>query len=481
MVSSNTVDTADVLVRNGKIVAIGEGVSSGADRAIDASGLFLLPGLVDPEAHLGVTRAFHEDLTSESRAAVASGITTWGVQQVAVNTGPDYIPNPSPDDHVSWLKQLPQAIDTINRVASNDVFLTAAVMTNEQAEEVLELAETFGVTSFKMYMHLAAGPDKLAPKWYAGRRIHEFDDGTVYRVMRQVSRLGYPGLLSIHCENWDISWVLEEDLRREGRQDMAAWEAKSPAFVEAGHVRTYAYYAGVTGCPLHIQHVTTPETVAEIERARAEGIRIFGQTGHHYLVLDRSAWKINVPLRSQEVRDWLWRAVRQGRIDAIGSDHVGQTKTKEEMLADNVWDTGSGFPSRVEMLLPAMLSEGVSRGRVDLQDVVRLCSENPARLWGVFPRKGRIAVGADADICFVDMGRKMTVSAASINSAASWSLFEGWQCTGWPVATMLRGSLVAVWPEEQDSAKITNTPMGRYLPRSTEKVPYENSPERLIR
>lgn len=472
---------ADVLIEDGKVAALGRAGGWNADRSIDVSGHYVLPGVVDPEAHLGVLKPFEEDVAAESHAAVATGVTTWGIQQVVVNTAPEHLPEVTAEDHVPWSERLPWAIDAIGRSASNDVYLTAVLMTDKQVDEVPRLATEFGVTSFKMYMHLQAGPEKLGPKWYAGHRVHAFDDGTVYRAMRAIAGLGYPGILSVHCENWDIGWALEDELRAAGRNDMAAWDAKSPAFVEAGHVRHYAYYAGVTGCPLHIQHVTTPETVEEIEKARREGVTIYGQTGHHYLVLDRSAWKINVPLRSEQTREWMWQALRDGQIDAIGSDHVAQDKTREEMLGETVWDTLSGFPSRVETLLPALLSEGVAQGRFSLEDVVRVACEHPARLWGLYPRKGALEVGSDGDVCVVDLDREVEVQRSNIVSPAPWSIFEGWRFKGWPVATILRGQVKAVWPQGQDRAELAPQGGGRYVPRPAPSAPYRAAPARVIR
>jgi len=293
-----------------------------------------------------------------------------------------------------------------------------------------------------------------------------FDDGTIYLGMEKAAEIGPPGLICIHPENYEIVRIFEERLKRAGRTDMAAWDERSAHFCEAGHVRTYAYYAGVTGCPLYVVHTTTPETIQEIIKARAEGVKIFSQTGHHYLTLSHYVWKINVPLRDDATMAQLWDALRVGHINCIGSDHVDWGMSREEMDKGNVWETISGFPSRIEALLPVMLTEGVGRGRISLEKLVEVCSENPARIFGLYPKKGTISIGSDADLVLVDLERTMKVRREMIYSSAGWSIWESKELKGWPVMTILRGQVIMEWPEGAPRAKITvERPAGRYIPR----------------
>jgi len=247
---------------------------------------------------------------------------------------------------------------------------------------------------------------------------------------------------------------------------MAAWDERSPHFCEAGHVRTYAYYAGVTGCPLYIVHTTTRESIQEILKARAEGVKIYSQTGHHYLTLSHDVWKINVPLRDEKTMAELWEALRAGHIDCIGSDHVDWGMSREQMDKGSVWETSSGFPSRVEALLPVLLTEGVHRGRLSLEKLVKICCENPARIFGLYPKKGALSIGSDADLVLVDLERTMRVSRDMIYSSAGWSIWEGKELKGWPVMTILRGQVIMEWPEGAPKAQIMmERPSGRYIPR----------------
>jgi len=302
--------------------------------------------------------------------------------------------------------------------------------------------------------------------WKSSWPAYSFDDGSIYNVFTAVAKLGAPAIALLHCENWEIARVLQERLVAAGRTDMGAWDDRSPAFTEAGHARTYLYYARIAGCPIYIVHATTAETFAEIEKARAEGLTVYSEIGTHYLVLHKDAWKINVPLRDRSTHETLWHALASGAIDCIGSDHVAHTRTRESMETSNVWTTISGFPSRVEGMLPMMLSEGVNKGRISIERLAQVASENPARIFGLYPKKGVIVPGADADLIVVDLQRRATITKQLLHTITPWSVYEGWDVTGWPVMTLVRGNIIMEWPAGESRAKVTEASVGQYLRRS---------------
>jgi dihydroorotase-like cyclic amidohydrolase len=232
-------------------------------------------------------------------------------------------------------------------------------------------------------------------------------------------------------------------------------------------VHAYTYYARILKCPLYIQHTTTPETIDEITRARADGATIYAQTGPHYLSLTEDMWRINVPLRSAETIEILWEALADGRIDTVGSDHTNTGRPRKEMeVPGDIWATRTGFSSRGEAALPVMLNDGVNRGRISLVRMVQVCSENTARIFGLYPKKGVIAPGSDADLVVVDLDRKVKVTSDMVHSSAGWTLWEGREMKGWPVMTMLRGKVIAEWADGEKRPEITSKPFGRYQPRS---------------
>ena len=444
---------------DGKIAAVGTNeFLPAADREIDLAGRYLLPGAIDPECHLGSHRPLADDFQSETRAAAAAGVTTWGMQLVslAITGGADKVKGAS--DIPSFTRAMPLYYEAA-RTAAIDYFLTPILGTDEHVTEIPYLAREHGISSFKLHLQMQ-GPWK--PSWPA----YSFDDGSIYNVFAAVAKLGAPAIALLHCENWEIARVLQERLVAAGRTDMGAWDDRSPAFTEAGHARTYLYYARIAGCPIYIVHATTAETFAEIEKARVEGLTVYSEIGTHYLVLHKDAWKINVPLRDRSTHDTLWRALASGAIDCIGSDHVAHTRTRESMETGNVWTTISGFPSRVEGMLPMMLSEGVNKGRISIERLTQVASENPARIFGLYPRKGAIVPGADADLIVVDLKRRATITKQLLHTITPWSIYEGWVVTGWPVMTLVRGNIVMEWREGEARAKVTETSVGQYVRRS---------------
>ncbi len=380
-----------VAILNGKITAVGsDAFLPAANREIDLSGKYLLPGVIDPECHLGSHRALADDFYSETRAAAAAGVTTWGMQLVslAITGGADKVKGPG--DIPSFTRAMPRYYEA-SRTAAIFFFLTPILGTDEHVAEIPYLAREHGISSFKLHLQMQ-GP------WKSSWPAYSFDDGSIYNAFDAVAKLGVPAIALLHCENWEIARVLQERLMAAGRTDMGAWDDRSPAFTEAGHARTYLYYARIAGCPIYVVHVTSKETIAEIEEAKADGMTVYSEIGTHYLVLHKDAWKINVPLRDRSTHETLWRALASGAIDCIGSDHVAHTRTRESMETGNVWTTISGFPSRVEGMLPMMLSEGVNKGRISIERLAQVASENPARIFGLYPRKGAIVPGADADL-----------------------------------------------------------------------------------
>jgi dihydropyrimidinase/dihydroorotase len=429
-----------VAVVNGKIAVVGkDSFLPTGEREIDLAGKFLLPGVIDPECHLGSHRPLADDFYTETRAAAAAGVTTWGMQLVslAITGGAGNVKGPA--DIPSFTAAMPHYYEA-SRSAAIDFFLTPILGTDEHVGEIPYLAREHGIASFKLHLQMQ-GP------WKSSWPAYCFDDGSIFAAFQAVAKLGAPALALLHCENWEI-------------------DDRSPWFTEAGHARTYLYYARIAGCPIYIVHATTKETIAEIEKARAEGLTVYSEIGTHYLVLHKDAWKINVPLRDRATHDTLWHALSSGAIDCIGSDHVAHTRRREIMETGNVWTTISGFPSRVEGMLPMMLSEGVNKGRISMERLAQVASENPARIFGLYPRKGAIIPGADADLIVVDLKRRARITKELLHTVTPWSVYEGWDVTGWPVMTVVRGNIVMEWPENEPRAIVTEKSMGQYLRRS---------------
>lgn len=458
-----------IAIDKGKFVAITteENLPEGM-RIIDASGKYVMPGVIDPEGHPGHSEPLDLDADTETKAASAGGVTTWGILNPSPRMGQrPHKRDVDPEDVVSFMGVFPKAVEIMEKSSVVDFFFTFELETDEQALEIPQYVEKFGVTSHKFYLHCQRmGIDTY---WGARRTGHAvgFDDGTVYLAMENIAKIKNHGLMCLHCDNWEIARIFEKRLIESGRKDLSAWTERTPNWLEAHHIRAYSYIAKVTKCPIYIMHITTPESIAELVRAKSEGITIYGQTGPHYLSLTKDdGWKVSVALRDRESIEALWAAVSNGTIDTLGSDHVVARGSREEMDGKgNVWEMKSGFPSRVETSLPVILSEGVNKGRISFPRLVQLFCENPARIFGLYPKKGAITVGADADLAIVDLNKNLKVTNSMMHTRPGWSVYTGREIKGWPVMTILRGEVVMEWKEREAKSKIIAKPMGEYLPR----------------
>lgn len=464
--------SANIAVKDGKVVAITT-LKDGfeAKETIDVGGKYILPGLVDSEAHPGCYVPFEKDIKSESRAAAAAGVTTWGVHAPSTRLGAEpFIEYVQPGDVGPFSKVMPITQQIINRASAVDIWITPMLETDEQVAEIPRLANEFGITSYKLYLQ-SMKPE--LDKFWAGRKAglgHGFDDGVVFQTMEQVAKLGGSAITQIHAENWQLGRIFEKRLIEAGRTDFASWTDRSPYFAEVHHVRSYGYLAKITGSPLYIQHASTRHTHEEIRRLRGEGVKVYAQTGPVWLYLEpnQKAWRINVPIRYREDIEAIWEALADGTVDAVGSDHVisWDPNKREDMFNDNIWKLRTGFTSRVEMMLPVVLSEGVNKGRITLERAVEILCENPAKIFGLYPKKGSITVGGDADFCVIDLDREFTVTAESVVSRSGWSITEGQTFKGWPVLTILRGKVISKWADDEKKPwVIEDNTFGQYAAR----------------
>jgi dihydropyrimidinase len=482
---------AELILRNGKIVS-GEGIVNGGiaveegkivamgpdqllihgTQTIDVGGRYILPGLVDPESHVGAKFPFEEDIQSESCAALAGGVTTWGIQLSSRMLDPQLA---STEENAPVSKTFPAFQRAGDQHCRTDYFLTPVFVTEDQVMEIPELARKFGMTSFKFFLHLQSQrmiKSWRPASWYGFKE--SLDDGFIYLGLDLTAQLGPPGVVCLHPENEGISRIFAERLLKAGRRDLSAWEEKEPPFCEAGHIRTWAYYARAANCPVYFMHVTTQESVSEIVEARARGGTVFGQVGAEYLSLDRKIWKKSPPLRAPATIAKLWEALSHGDVDSTGSDHVNIKEPRNKIRGEDVWSMISGYPSRVEAHLPILLSDGVHQGRISLPRVVQIACENPAKIFGLYPRKGTLQVGSDADMVIVDLDLVRKVSNDQILSSSGWTMWEGREMKGWPVMVVLRGNVVMEWPVESVKPKIIGPPRGKYLPRVLGQARYSN-------
>lgn len=454
-----------IVAEDGQITHIGSNSSlpSGPD-VIDAEGKWVIPGVIDPHTHIGVGPAdatldrIRASWESESRAAVHKGVTTL----ISFQGGS---PIPMRDPHMPMLKK---QIAWGEEVSYTDFALHTIMQTPGHLDEQEALAEQ-GVVGFKhFYTAYKPGRDATAEQISIGYA----DDGTLYDSFSRLGRLRREGanvMGMIHAEDADICAHLEGELKALGRKDLAAWAEGRPNLACLVRSMVAAEIAQATGCPLYIVHVTTAEEVDLIRRMRSRGVPVYGETVIHYLThtMDMEERhgclpKVIPSIKSAADRDALWRGLADGTLTTLGTDHCPWTR--EEKLGpsgeqfNNIWDALPGMPC-VEYLLPAMLTFGVRQGRLGIEDVARIMSENPARRFGLYPRKGVLQVGSDADYVVLDLDRRVRVTPEYHRGwITDWSIYDGWEFHGMPETTVVRGSVVV------DRGEIVGSPgYGRYV------------------
>lgn len=426
--------SADLGVRGGKVAWVGSaGVDLSARSTIDATGLHVLPGVIDPHVHMTSPGTIEQFCVKHMPSMVTGGVTT--CIHFAETTD-------------SYLPLLHSDREAIERHALVDVGFHMILMREIHLAELPECLARFGVMSYKMYF--AAGGEEIYPGTFT------VDDGFLFRAFRQIAKLG-PGTIAMaHCENWEIARALTSELKAAGRTDAGVWTDARPAFCEEDAMRRAIFLAGVAGCPLYIVHSSIGKVTALVAQAVADGIDVVAETCPHYLTIHRDhpqalEAKYYPSVKSQQDLEALWGGLRDRWISTVGSDHIPMN----EIGGPDIWQTEGGLPGSAT-ILPVLLSEGVNKGRLTLERVVEVCSTAPARTFGLSPRKGLLVPGADADVVLVDLEKRVTFHHDMLHLPVA--LFDGWEFRGWPVLTMLRGEVVAV-----DGNVVATEGAGRYV------------------
>ncbi len=437
------VTAADVGVREGRIAAVlAPGVPARAGEEIDAGGRPVLPGVIEPHTHLGYRRPFADDVRTETASAALGGVTT-------VMTFHRHYRSAEPKPYDDF----PELVAAVEREAHVDVAFHFGILTEAQLRELPRYLD-WGVSSFKFYMAYRGADGRDVGM------INECDDGLMLEGFQTLAR--YPHAVAcVHCENTEMIGRYVRAVRAAGRADLAAWNAARPAFAEAENVRRAAYFAELAGCRLYYVHIGARESLAEAMAHRARHPRLLVETCTHYLTHTEDSpagplAKVNPPVRTAADVAAMWEGLRTGAIDTVGTDHCATTLAEKQ---GDIWQAVPGFPGMATSL-PVLLSEGVGRRGLSLSDVARVTSYNVARAFNLYPRKGRIQVGADADLVIVDLEQVRTVRAADLGSASDFSLYEGWTLRGWPVTTIVRGQIAA-----RDGALVAKPGTGRFVGR----------------
>lgn len=431
-------------VQGTKIVAIGaDDALPDARRTVDAKGGYIIPGLIDIHYHLGAggpIARIEEDFKTETPGAALNGVTTVCSMLATLDS---YVPVAN------------QVIKWGNATSSVNFALHCAIQVDRHFEELRQLCD-MGMSRFKMFYTAYKGEE--------GRKIGQLgcDDGMVYRACEFFADYGFPAMGTLHCEEQEIMDLLQPRYENK-RMDLAAWTEARPDFIEAMSLDSAAWIAKHTGATIHIAHMSTKEAVEELARWQRAGVKIYGETTPTYLTLTKHDdiglyGKINPPLRDKEDQEAIWAALRSGTITTMGTDTCPYTKAEKEQGGD-LWSALPGFATGVEVFCAVMISEGVNKGRLTIEQMVKVTSEGTARLLNVYPKKGALVPGADADIVVVDPRKEWTVrSKELVTRSKGWSPFEGMKGVGMPVFTMVNGEVVS------EDRELVGKAAGRFVP-----------------
>ncbi|HYP54878.1 MAG TPA: dihydropyrimidinase [Solirubrobacterales bacterium] len=443
LISAEGDQTADVWIEDGRIAAVGSGLPWTADRTIDAAGRYVLPGCVDVHTHMEVAlignageddgdgggglvgETTADDFASGTRAAAFGGTTT-------IVDFAEQAPGQTLQETVDgWHAKLARAEAPIDV----GFHLIARDLGEHPREELAALVED-GVTSVKLFMA------------YKGDLM--VDDDTLWRAMELAAELD--STVMVHAENGDAIHRLVERARAEGKRGPEFHAATRPCGTEVEAVGRAIELAKLAGCALYVVHVSCAGSVERIEAARAAGWPIFAETCTHYLFADESdlarpefegaKYVFTPPPRRAGDRERLWRALRTDALSAVSSDHSPASFDARKRLGRDDFAKIPNGTGGVEERLMLLHHHGVNAGRISLNRMVELLATNPAKLLGLHPRKGTLAVGADADLVVFDPEREVTLSAADLHSRSDHTIYEGQVVRGAPETVLVRGEPV---------------------------------------
>ncbi|HEY4348811.1 MAG TPA: allantoinase AllB [Gaiellaceae bacterium] len=447
IVTEDSTFRGSVAVSAGKIVEVISGDATiDAANVIDATGKVILPGLVDGHVHFNQPGRDHwEGYRTGSMAAAAGGVTT--VVDMPLNASPP----------TTSVERLARKRDVVQSESIVDYAQWGGLVD----DNVRQLPGLFaaGVVGCKAFMS-SSGTD-----------FERVDDDLLHAGLEAGAEAR--SLISVHAEDENATALLGQRLRDAGRTDRASWSESRPPSAELDAIRRAIECARSAHGNLHVVHVSIAAGLEEIARARREGVSVTAETCPHYLFFDQSDFerigpgaKCAPPLRSRDEVDALWDAVLDGLVDTIGSDHSPCLWEDKAKGIEDVWQAWGGI-SGLQTMLPALLTAGRPRG-LTLPALVRMTATSPARLFGLYPRKGAIAPGADADLVVVDPDRQWTLSADQLLYRNRHSAYVGCTFTGAVERTLVRGETVYL-----DGSITVQPGFGRLLRRNSPSTPLE--------
>ena len=441
----------NIMIEDGKVKALTSSASNvSASKKVDARGKYVLPGAIDPHVHYGVYTPINEAARTESRSAAVGGITTmirmlrlYGsyrnvTKQLEASRGNHYI----------------------------DYSIHASILRPEQVKEIQYLKE-LGINSLKIYMNLGADLNRIymdLDPYTRDIKAGEVDmtDELMSEIVKEGSMAQFTVL--VHAENPAICSEYMRKGKEVGKAGLEAWSDCRPASSEATSVHKVSELGRKYGTSLYFAHIGSTAALDAILGQRERGkSNYYIETCSHYLThtvdFSNITGKVVPPLRSKSDLQSMWSAVRNGIVDTIGSDHVAN-RLETKLGEGDIWSALAGFPG-IATMLPVLLSHGVNKDRINIERVAEVTSYNTARIFGMYPKKGTIQPGSDADLTIVDLDLEQNVTPDLLQSYSDYTIYDGHKLKGWPVMTIVRGKVV------MEGGQVNNDALGHgeFVPR----------------
>jgi dihydropyrimidinase len=416
---------ADIYIEGETIAAIGKNLKVKADQEIDAKGKLVMPGGIDPHVHLDMPfmgTYSSDNYETGTRAALYGGTTTVI----------DFILQTQGKSLQSALQEWKGRSDN-NAVGDYSFHMAVTDFNDETKKEIQHFIEQEGITSFKTFMA------------YKGALM--IDDRQMIGLMEEVKKHG--GLINVHATNGDMIDYLIGKHKSEGKLSPLYHYLSQPEVTEAEASERFVDMSNYTGCPGYIVHLTCEGALNAVRNATRRNQNVFVETCIQYLILDASLyekdfegakWVMSPPLREKKDQETLWAGINQGLVQVVATDHCPFMWEQKLMGKDDFSKIPNGHPA-IENRMELLFSEGVNKGKITLNKYVEVASTNAAKIFGMFPKKGTIAVGSDADIVILDPNEVHTLSAKTHHMNVNYSGYEGWEVKGKVKTVLLRGQV----------------------------------------
>lgn len=442
--TASNVFEADILAEEGRITRIAKsGIRGRADEVVDARGRLVMPGIIDSHVHLELYFAgakTKDTFETGTRAAAHGGVTT--IVNYAI-----------PDRGQPCLPRIDRDLDSAAGQACIDYAIHGVI--TQPVPDPLDRLQAYidrGIPSFKFYTT------------YRNAGLMS-DDAVLHRVFGFLAKNG--GLPGVHAENDAVTERLTDEFVQSGKVHTKYFPRSRPDFAEEEAITRTAYFAALCGSPLFVVHLSTERGLEVVRAKRTRQRNLFVETCPHYLTLTEEAYEgakgalfmMSPPLRRPLDRDALWEGLKRGDVDFVSSDHVAYDKDQKDPSRGDFSKARHGIAG-IELLPSIVFSEGVNRRGISLQRFVRLTSYHPARIFGMHPRKGEIAVGSDADLVIFDPRKEVTVDASDLHMNVDYSVYEGMTLQGSPEVAISRGEILV-----QDGEFHGKVGRGRFVER----------------